>query len=234
MILPVGKPIIEIAKLDADDNIGTWQKIDTPKEGTTSAETQEGDRQEYLEEGGGVVDSYTKASKYSLSFELYAKKGFKKPIEDKNGVITDNYAIRLTPEDPSCFGFILHKCSVSCVETYNVNDGLTWKYTFNGLVSKDHTEINDPYIKAEDIETDKNYDVASATEGEITFTATLAAGDTLKAVSDSDWATATVGENGAVKVSVTANTTSEKRTAWVTLSANGKSTKVKVIQAASE
>ena len=56
-VLSYGKPKIEIAELDADDNMFPWVQIDVPKDGTTSMETQEGDNTEYLEEGGGLVDS---------------------------------------------------------------------------------------------------------------------------------------------------------------------------------
>lgn len=234
-VLSYGKPKIEIAELDADDNMSPWVKIDVPKDGTTSMETQEGDNTEYLEEGGGLVDSYRKASKYSLTFELYAKKGFQKPIVDVNGVVTKNYAVRLTPEDPETYGFILYKCSVSCVETHTVADGMMWKYTFNGLVAKGKTEIMDVFVGATNINTDKNYvsfAAAADSTGQV-VTAEVGASDTLSAESSETWATATVGSNGAVTITVSENTTTSKREALVTLTTtSGKSGTVKVLQAA--
>lgn len=235
-VLSYGKPLIEIAELDADDNMSPWVKIDVPKDGTTSMETQEGDNTEYLEEGGGLVDSYRKASKYSLSFELYAKKGFQKPIADVNGVVTKNYAIRLTPEDPETYGFVLWKCSVSCVETHTVADGMMWKYTFNGLVAKGRTEIMDMFVGATNINTDKNY-LAFANTADTTgqtVVAEVGASDTLSASSSETWATAEVGSDGkTVTVTVTANATTSKREAVVTLTTtSGKSSSFKVLQAA--
>lgn len=235
-VLSYGKPTIEISELDADDNMSPWVKIDTPKDGTTSMETQEGDNTEYLEEGGGLVDSYRKASKYSLSFELYAKKGFQKPIIDVNGVITKNYAVRLTPEDPETYGFVLWKCSVSCVETHTVADGMMWKYTFNGLVAKGRTEIMDVFVGANNIPTDKNYlsfaNTADTTGQEVV--AEIGAADTLTVTSSDSWASAEVGTDGkTITVTVTANSTTSKRTATITLTTtSGKSSEFKVLQAA--
>ena len=233
-VLSYGKPKIEIAELDADDNMGPWKTIDIPKDGTTSMETQEGDNTEYLEEGGGLVDSYRKASKYSLTFELYAKKGFKKPIEDVNGVITKNYAVRLTPEDPETYGFVLWKCSVSCIETHTVADGMMWKYTFNGLVAKGRVEIMDMFVGADNINTSVNYLVftAAADETGQTLTADIGAAETLTiTTSDSDnWVTATA-ENSTITVKVAANT-GAKRTAVVAIACGGKSGSFKVLQAA--
>lgn len=234
-VLSYGKPKIEIAELDADDNMSPWVQIDVPKDGTTSMETQEGDNTEYLEEGGGLVDSYRKASKYSLAFELYAKKGFQKPIADVNGVVTKNYAVRLTPEDPETYGFILYKCSVSCVETHTVADGMMWKYTFYGLVAKGKTEIMDIFVGANNINTDKNYVSFSASADSTgqDVVAEVGATDTLTATSSESWATAKIGDDGkTVTVTVTANSTTEKREATVALTTAGKTGSFKVLQAA--
>lgn len=234
-VLSYGKPLIEIAELDADDNMSPWVKIDIPKDGTTSMETQEGDNTEYLEEGGGLVDSYRKASRYTLTFDLYAKKGFQKPIADVNGVVTKNYAIRLTPEDPETYGFILHKCSVSCVETHTVADGMIWRYNFSGLVAKGKTEIVDMFVGASNIPTDLNYVSFSASADSTgkAVVADIGATDTLTATSSASWATAEIGSDGkTVTVTVAANSTTEKREATVTLTTAGKTGSFKVLQAA--
>lgn len=235
-VLSYGKPTIEIAELDADDNMAPWVKIDTPKDGTTSMETQEGDNTEYLEEGGGLVDSYRKASKYTLNFELYAKKGYQKPITDVNGVVTKNYAVRLTPEDPETYGFVLYKCSVSCVSTHTVADGMMWKYTFNGLRAKDREDIMDMFVGAKHIPTSVNYLAFTASEDSTgqEVVAEVGATDTLSATSSETWATAAVGNDGkTVTVTVTANTATSQRSATLTLSTtSGKTSTVKILQAA--
>lgn len=229
MILPVGKPTIYIAKCDEDGNLEPWVQIDTPKEGTTSMETAEGDKTEYIEEGGGLVDSYQKTAKYTLSFELFPKKNVTKPIEDRNGVILDNYAIKVIPEDHTCYAFILWRCSVSCVETYNVTDGLMWKYTFSGLVSPDHTEIMDYFKESESLSLDKNYIVLSKAGGSGKVTAKISAGDSVSVDDEGvDWVSA---EKDGGEITFTAEANSgEKRSGFVKIKTDGKSADFKVIQ----
>lgn len=96
-------------------------------------ETTEGDVTEANGEGGELVDAYIAASTYRLSFQLYAKRNAEKPIEDEDGVILDEYAIRLTPEDDTLPGFMLPRCRVSVVDTYTAADGERWQYTFRAL-----------------------------------------------------------------------------------------------------
>lgn len=131
-----GKPKLEICKLvngEIPAASPQWTRIDTPVDGTTTLEMEEGDKTEALEEGGGVVDTYIKKGRISLTFELYEKKGSEKPIEDDDGIIADNYAIRLTPEDTACNGYILKKCAVSFRQSFTAADGGRWIYTFDAL-----------------------------------------------------------------------------------------------------
>ena len=55
------------------------------------------------------------------------------PIEDEDGVVVDNYAVRLTPEDETLEGFIIEKSSVSVEKNWSSEDGETLKYTFEAL-----------------------------------------------------------------------------------------------------
>lgn len=131
-VLKWGKPEIEIAKLGGGGSL-SWTKIDTPKIDTTQLETEEGDEKTAKEEGGAIVDSRKDSNNYTFSFELFAKKGSTKPIEDADGIITDNYAIRWTPEDPTTGGYQMLKCTVTVKETYSAADGGMWVYSFKGL-----------------------------------------------------------------------------------------------------
>lgn len=235
MILPVGKPTIEIAPLDGGGNKGAWTTIDIPVDGSTTLDTEDGEKTEYLEEGGGLVDSYQKQSKYTLTFTLYAKKGTRKPIEDKNGVIKTNYAIRLSPEDPECKGFIMHKCSVSCRETYSSADGVRWEYSFSGLVGEDTSEILDEYIRAYSFDMSVNFlTFAASTETSQTATALgLDSSDTISVSTQDNWITPTVSSH-TVSVSVSENT-GEKRRGYITVTTDsGKTSKLKVIQSAAQ
>lgn len=136
MILKWGKPLLEIIKLvdgEIPSSSPQWTTLDNPKEDTTTLETTEGDVVEANGEGGELVDAYIKASSYQLSFQLFAKRDAEKPIEDEDGVILDEYAIRLTPEDDTLPGFMLPKCRVSVVDSYTAADGELWQYTFRAL-----------------------------------------------------------------------------------------------------
>lgn len=136
MILKWGKPLLEIIKLvdgEIPSSSPQWTALDNPVEDSTQLETTEGDVIEATGEGGELVDAYIKASTYQLTFQLFAKRGAEKPIEDEDGVILDEYAIRLTPEDDTLPGFMLPKCRVSVVDTYNAADGERWQYTFRAL-----------------------------------------------------------------------------------------------------
>lgn len=136
-VLNWGAPTIDYikAKNGKPDTTGdTWHTFGDIVEGTTTLETSQGDKTEAKNEAGQVIDTRYKASTFSLSFELFVKKGAEtKPIQDADGVIKQNYAVRLTPEDPTCQGFIFNNASVTLEETYSAEDGSRWKYTFDAL-----------------------------------------------------------------------------------------------------
>lgn len=130
-----GEPTIEFCKLENGTlpSNPVWKAMPEIKQGTTALETQQGDRTEAYDEGGDVVDVHTAKSRYSLTFQVYIQKGQDKPLEDNDGVVTDDYAVRLTPEDPNATGFIMPRCSVSVQESWSSADGGLWTYTFNGV-----------------------------------------------------------------------------------------------------
>lgn len=135
-VLTWGEPVLEICELDdkgAIPSSPTWKELPEIVQGTAQLSTEDGEVTEALDEGGAIVDSRTKKSKYSFACELFVKKGDTKPIEDEDGVVTKNYAIRLTPEDSTLKGWILPKTSVSVKTTWSSTDGTRWAYTFKGL-----------------------------------------------------------------------------------------------------
>lgn len=145
-VISWGKPKIEIAKLDSSGTPGAWTEVDTPKQDSTQLTTEKGDKKEALEEGGGVVDAKYNKSKYSLVYQLFAKKGSTKPIADDDGVVLDNYAVRITPEDPTVPGWIMPKTNVSVVDTWSAEEGQLWEYTHDGLVPDGGGKILQEYI----------------------------------------------------------------------------------------
>ena len=135
-VLSWGEPTVEISELPASGVLPenpTWTALPAIKQGTAQLETQEGDRTEALDEGGDVVDVRVAKSKYTFTCQLFMKKGDTKPIEDTDGIVTKNYALRLTPEDPQAMGFMLPKTSVSVQESWTSADGGLWTYTFSAL-----------------------------------------------------------------------------------------------------
>ncbi len=131
-VLTWGKPTIEWGILgEADAAPETFTSFSNPVEGSTQLTTTEGTLTEANAEGGELVDARKSINKYVFEFELYAVGT--KPIADTDGVISGNYAVRLTPEDNTLKGFIIDKTLVSVQETYDASIGKKWKYTFNAL-----------------------------------------------------------------------------------------------------
>ena len=136
-VLSWGKPKVEFAKTDASTGLGPatsgWTAFGEIKEDSASLDVTEGELIEATEEGGGVVDARRKANKYVFVLELFVKKGDTRPITDTNGIIADNYAERLTPEDPECVGFLLAKTNVTVSERWTAAEGKILRYTFDAI-----------------------------------------------------------------------------------------------------
>ena len=123
-ILSWGKPKIEYVKLENGDlpNTPTWKAFPTPVENTTKLETEEGESKEAKVEGGEVIATRKNVSKYKLEFEIYETDDLTAPIPDNDGIVLDQYAVRLTPENTSAKGFIIDRASVSVVRTWDTKD----------------------------------------------------------------------------------------------------------------
>lgn len=136
-VLSWGKPKVEFAKTDASTGLGPaasgWSAFGEIKEDSASLDVIEGELIEATEEGGGVVDARRKANKYVFVLELFVKKGDTRPIPDTNGIIADNYAVRLTPEDAECEGFLLDKTNVTVSERWTAAEGKILRYTFDAI-----------------------------------------------------------------------------------------------------
>lgn len=137
-VLSWGKPKVEFAVTDPTTGLGPvgtdgWTAFGEIKEDSASLDVTEGELIEATEEGGGVVDARRKANKYVFVLELFVKKGDTRPIPDTNGIIANNYAVRLTPEDPQCEGFLLDKTNVTVSERWTAADGKILRYTFDAI-----------------------------------------------------------------------------------------------------
>lgn len=134
-ILSWGKPTVEIvaASAGAVPETPTWIVLPEIQEGTAKLTPTKGTKNEKTAEGGDLVDIRYGKTKYSFECMLFVKSGDEKPIEDEDGVITDNYCLRLTPEDEAQEGFIMENTVASCEESWSSADGKMWKYTFDGI-----------------------------------------------------------------------------------------------------
>jgi hypothetical protein len=143
-----GKPTIEIAVIGAAGTPGIFTALPAPVKDTTQLTVEKGEKLEAPLEGGEMADVRYSRNKYTLVFELYKTKGQAKPIADSDGIITEEYAVRLTPEDPTNEGFIIDRATVSVEDTWAANIGYKWKYTFealkpeNGAMLKPYTAPN--------------------------------------------------------------------------------------------
>jgi len=135
MALAWGKPKVEIGKIESNGVPFMWQELPEIEKDSAHLVVEQGEKTDATEEGGGVIDSIRKKNKFTFEFVLFVKKGDKKPIEDDDGIILENYAVRLTPENPTTEGFSMGKTIVNCEETWSSAEGKKLKYTFSGLTS---------------------------------------------------------------------------------------------------
>lgn len=134
MELSWGKPTIKIGKLgDGGKAPSSWIDIPTPVENSTKLTPTKGTKREAKIEGGeNEAVKYT-ANTYTFEFELRAGKGRAKPVDDVDGIISGEYAVRLQPEDPTVEGIVIDRSTMSMEETFDTENGKKWKYTFDVL-----------------------------------------------------------------------------------------------------
>ena len=111
----------------------TWIELRNPVENTAKLTTTSGNEVNAPIEGGEIIASRRSANSYTFEVELYANDAVAKPISDTNGVVAGEYAIRITPEDSTLYGFIMDKSAVSVEDTFDAQIGQKWKYIFKGL-----------------------------------------------------------------------------------------------------
>ncbi|MCL1937592.1 MAG: hypothetical protein FWF52_04250 [Candidatus Azobacteroides sp.] len=131
-ILKWGKMILEIA-LNINGVIGVFKAVMTPVQGSFALTVEEGDKLEAFIEGGERIAMRRDKNKYSFSFEMFITNDMPKPIPDVDGIIADEYAIRVIPENKKLEGFLMERASVSVTETFTSAEGHKVKYTFDAL-----------------------------------------------------------------------------------------------------
>lgn len=142
-----GKPTIEFGKCGANGAAPTtWEKLSCdPVENSTKLTPTKGEKKEAKVEGGeNEAVKYAKTT-FVFEFEVRAAKGREKPIEDVDGVVKEEYAFRLTPEDAACEGILIDRSVVSVEETFDTAEGKKWKFTADVLKPATGVQVK-PYI----------------------------------------------------------------------------------------
>lgn len=130
-VLAWGKPRVFVKDLDSPE--ATWQELPAAVENSTQLSTQKGNKKEAKVEGGENEDVRYSKNTYALALNIRAAKGRKRPIPDVDGIIVNNYAVVLQPEDPDGQGFAIEKSTVSVEDSFSTEEGGLWAYTFDAL-----------------------------------------------------------------------------------------------------
>jgi uncharacterized protein YkuJ len=128
-----GKPKVEINAFIGGSLGLTWNQLPDLKQDSAKLTTGKGTKLEAIAEGGDVVDVKYQKNRYTFECEAFVQKGSSKPIEDVDGIVSENYGIRLTPEDDENEGWVMNKTVVTVETTWTSKDGTMLKYTFEGL-----------------------------------------------------------------------------------------------------
>lgn len=142
-----GKPLVEFGKTGAEDAAASsLSPMPTAEENTVLLTTVKGSAQELYGEGHELVARKMQKSYKQLALSVFVPSGADDPIPEEDGVISDEYTVRLTPEDSTLTGFIMRKCSVEVEEEWSSAKGKQLKYIFTSLKPK-MGKMLEPYTK---------------------------------------------------------------------------------------
>lgn len=111
-----------------------WKKEPIPVEDSTQLTPTAQDAREAPVEGGELEARKAKANKYELVYQLRAAASRSENITHLDGVVADEYAVAVVPEDASAKGIMIDRCAVSVLDNqFNANAGIVDEYHFNGL-----------------------------------------------------------------------------------------------------
>jgi hypothetical protein len=123
-----GKPKIEVKKVGSG---GDWDEFAAPVEDSTQLETTQGDKLEAKIEGGENEAVKYKSNTYQLTFNVRQAPEREDPIVDVDGIVADEYSVRITPENPAAIGCVIDRAAVNVQTSFNAADGLIKTYTFD-------------------------------------------------------------------------------------------------------
>lgn len=136
-----GRPTIKVKKISEVE--GSYSELPTPVENSTNLETTQGEKMEAKIEGGDNEAVKYKANTYELSFrirEAPEKAEKLKVISDKDGVVNDEFAVQVIPENEKAIGVQIDRASVNVQTSYSSEEGVVKTYTFSALKPSDGSE----------------------------------------------------------------------------------------------
>ena len=126
-----GKPKIFIKDLGT---VGAkWELLPTPVEDSTQLNPTKGDKLEAPIEGGENEAVKYKRNKYELGYSLRQAKGRKPPMPATDGVVKNEYAVMLQPEDPTTNGFLIERTAPTYLDSFDASKGGTWDVVHDAL-----------------------------------------------------------------------------------------------------
>lgn len=144
-----GKCSIFAQKVGATKN--EWDKLPTPKEGTTNVTPTKGDTMTQTEEGGGTVDRKTKKSTYEAAYQLFIKKNQSQPFKTIDGIVEGNYRFAIQPEDPEVPGAYMGNTTIGAEEAFTTEDGALVTYTHSALIPEGDVVAKTTNANGEDV-----------------------------------------------------------------------------------
>lgn len=131
MAIGWGKPSVYIKNLS--DESAKWIEIPTPVENSTQLTPTKGDKKEAKIEGGSNEDVKFGKNNYEFAYQIRVADNKTMPISHNEGLVEDEYAVALVPENPKVPGFIIDRTRVSVEDPWSSEEGGAWTYTHDAL-----------------------------------------------------------------------------------------------------
>lgn len=126
-----GKPTIFIKDLGTSG--AKFKKLPTPVEDSTQLTPTRGDKMEATIEGGENEAVKYKRNKYELAYNIRMAKDRNPPVPATDGVVKNEYAVLLQPEDVTTNGFYIERTAVSYQDPFNASEGGIWQVIHDAL-----------------------------------------------------------------------------------------------------
>ena len=190
---------------------GNWTEVQSPKDGTATLDSPEGTENKLKNEKGKTIDAYTEPSESTLVFELVKEKGKALPFPAKNGAIPGEHSFRISNDnDASAPAVQIDRCTLTGRILWSKGDALRVAYKATVL---EPAEGEDVKILGVDVDKESlSFDATADSTGQVI---NAEGNGTITATADQTWVTVSVND-GAVTVTVDANT-GTARSAQVTI-----------------